>query len=414
MSAHGYGLEKRGNRWRVEIALGKNPVTGEYERYRETLPPGTSKSDAREMAVVIRDRIKRGYDGRGGNLSLQEYMAEYLDSPSLRELSDKTHYEYRSKMEAYVYPHLGSVYLSQLTIPTLQLFYDELARTGKVGQKRKDGKPSKSAGRPLSSKSIHHIHSILNKALKRAVIDGKIPSNPAEAVELPSKKTSKPRDTLNNKYVGLLEDLISTIDGRALATALSIGLHTGARKGEIAGLQWRDIDFDGAGGIGVLKIHRTLKEKRGGPNVYGETKTRGSMRTITMTTALREHLLRYQEQQEEWLTSLGSKLKDETPLLLNGRGEIMQLSDLGDRLRRFFKKYEFPQGTSLHVLRHTHVSYLLASGVPISTVSKRLGHSSITLTVDTYGHMVQGADEAAALVFEQALQTAREREKNSS
>lgn len=390
MSARGYSLEKRGkNTWRVTVGLGYRNPDGTPARHRETFSAST-KTEAHRKAEMIRDRIKAGYLADITKVTVSEVLEDYLGNVAKVVVRHSTHRGYEGVVKNYVNPRIGNVKLADVRVATIEKLYRELSESGNA------------QGEPLSAKTVRQVHAVLRKAFARAVSHGLIPSNPAQVTTLPKIET-KEIEILSKEDFARLTALIDKEENRQLAISLALGLHLGLRRGEVLGLQFGDIDFK----KNSLRINRALHRGREYKAVYGDPKTKKSKRTITLTDELREMLLEHREKVRATLIGWGGDLSSSTPVVMHGRGGVVSPNMLTNWAGEFFRKHNFPEGFNFHGLRHTNASYLIAAGVPAKVISERLGHSTIAITLDTYGHLLEGQDEAAAQAFNDLVRSAK-------
>jgi len=342
------------------------------------------------MAEKLRDRHLAGADLTEAKQPFHKYLESYLDNAE-GTIRINTLNAYRSLAKTHIYPKIGHIPLGSLTCRILDDFYKKLSISGNT-----------KTGKGLSARTVRHIHIVIHKSLSRAVAHGILTHNPATHTTRPPVGQSS-RTTLDNENLRKLSSLIGTIDDKVLAAALALGLYTGMRRGEVLGLTWEDVDFEGLSGAGLIVINKTLHEDRKGGVHYGEPKTKGSRRTITMTESLKDFLRDYKEWHKPTIESIGLEWTEKTPVITSYYGKAMRPDVLTNRVVKFRAKHDMPNGFSFHSLRHTHASYALSGGIPIQALSARLGHSSIVQTVDTYGHLVEGVDEATTKVFEDTL-----------
>jgi len=282
-----------------------------------------------------------------------------------------------------VYPRIGDLYLADLRIAVMEEFYRDLALRG-----------NRTSG-PLSSGTVRQVHAVLRRAFARAVAHELISQNPAQVTTLP-KVNYRQIDMLSSEDIGRLHKLVQEEkEDRPLAIAIAISLHTGMRRGEVLGLQWGDIDLC----KGKIRIARSLHSSQESRPIYGEPKTKKSRRTLAMTDGLKEILIAHKSHVDAELQKSKMRLEPSTPVVLRKGGGVMHPNALTNTSKHFFKMHHLPDSFSFHGLRHVHASYLIAAGVPVKVISERLGHSSISITLDTYGHILEGQDDAAAEAF---------------
>ena len=196
-------------------------------------------------------------------------------------------------------------------------------------------------------------------------------------------------------------------------TALLLLIYSGMRRGELMGLEWKDIDFVN----GTMDIRRTSQYVHGMGIITKDTKNATSQRVIRLPEKAIDLLYEYKQwwedqrellqgywQEQIQITYVDGKTEQvkNDRLFIQEDGSPMNPDSLTDWTDKFVKRHGLPK-FSPHSLRHTNASLLIANGVNISTVSKRLGHSNISTTAKIYTHAIQSADEKAAVVLEGQL-----------
>lgn len=221
---------------------------------------------------------------------------------------------------------------------------------------------------------------IASQILDRAVILRKIPANPArikDAVSLPALDPSEMRFL----SVDELGDLADAVDPRYRALVLS-GAYTGLRWGELAGLRAKYLDLN----AGTVTVAESLYEV-GGKLGWKSPKTSASRRTITLPPYLIEELRVY----------LGDHpVVGDGLVFPDSRGGPLRRSNFARRTFKPAVRASVGEPCRVHDLRHTHAAWLIANGEHPKTIQSRLGHASIKATLDRYGHLMPGLDEAAA------------------
>ena len=245
----------------------------------------------------------------------------------------------------------------------------------------------------LSGKTLLHYHQFLSAMLETAVQWQYIPANPCARVK-PPKAPQTETAYLDEAQAA---QLISALDGEPpqYRTAILLLLNTGLRRGELCGLEWADVDFT----RGTLSIQRNSLYLPG-KGLYTDTpKTKSSARTIRLPSPCIPLLEQHRAWQEEYRISLGDQWIESGRLFTSADGSPIHPDTLTSWFSGFVKRHNLPKVT-LHGLRHTNASLLIAAGTNIRTVSSRLGHSQTSTTANIYAHAIQSADAAAAEALE--------------
>jgi|SRR5262245_1961850 integrase len=277
----------------------------------------------------------------------------------------------------HVRQHLGNRPLQKLRPADLAAFYATLAREG------------------LAPRSVKLIHAVLHRGLGRAQAWTVIRDNPAEIAKPPKAPDRETPMLQPAQAAALLERL----RGQPLYLIASLALGTGMRRNEMLGLRWQDVDL----GAGRLTIEQSLEQTATHGIRTKGPKTKHGKRTISLpahvVAELRQH---WREQQEQRLAVGLGKAPEATPVLAAPDGGHLSPNAITKAWPVAMAAIGMPAVT-LHSLRHTHASMLIASGVDILTISRRLGHSSPTITLGVYGHLIAGGDDRAAQVMEAAF-----------
>jgi integrase len=186
--------------------------------------------------------------------------------------------------------------------------------------------------------------------------------------------------------------------GHWLFPVAALALGTGMRRGEILALQWGDVDLDGA----TLRVDRSLEETKAGLRAKAP-KTKHGRRTISLPASTVDALRQHRRQQLELRLALGmGRESADTLVFSTPEGAALSPDNLSRDWRRTVRSKKLPT-VMFHALRHSHASALIASGLDVLTISRRLGHGSPTVTLTVYGHLFDNTDAKAAAAMEAAL-----------
>ncbi|NLV48044.1 MAG: site-specific integrase [Clostridiaceae bacterium] len=249
----------------------------------------------------------------------------------------------------------------------------------------------------LSAQTITHHLRCVSTVLSTAVEWQVIVSNPCDRVKAPRQNKKKINYLEIDEVQGLLDEAMKLEDIR-VQTAVLIFLFTGIRKGELAGLEWSDIDFEKQ----IMSIERNMQYIRGLGLVTNSTKTDSGFRMISISASLIEQLKRYNTWQKEERLRAGSQWVDRNRLFTRWNGDYIAPSTV----YHWVKSFLIQQGhddITVHGLRHTNISVLLSQGVDLITASRRAGHSRPSTTANIYAHALRKPDEMAADMLEGLL-----------
>lgn len=274
---------------------------------------------------------------------------------------------------------LQAVHLAEL--------YAKLLREG-----RKGGNPQVNPG--LSPRTVGHVHRVIHKALTVAVEWGVTQRNVAEIAKPPKVQGAELEILPEDKAKALMQAL----KGRALYPLALLGLATGMRRGELLALRWCDVDLDG----GKLRVEQSIEQTKGGLR-FKAPKTNHGRRSIKLPASVVSELRAHRKHQQEGRLRLGlGKASDDALVFAKWDGTPRSPNGTTREWARLMAELKFA-AIGLHALRHTHASQLIASGMDVLAVSRRLGHGSPTITLGVYGHLYGNSDDRAAQVIEAAF-----------
>lgn len=297
------------------------------------------------------------------NTSLGDYLDAWIETFGAPTVRERTLRSYRLNVKR-IKQSLGLVQLRALTPSAIQTFYAALLARG------------------LAPRSVWQVHMLLHRALKQAAFSGVISRNPVDGVARPRASHDEVRTLTHDE----LKQLFNATTQHRLHALWVLLATTGIRLGEALGLKWADVDLDS----NRISIRHSLQYLRGTGFVLGEPKTPKSRRMVFLAPgtgmALKEHRAR-QLAEREAARNLWQPVFDLVFTSVTGKplqdGHVSwcfhhALEDAGLRRMR------------IHDLRHTAASLLLEQGVHPKVVQELLGHSTITVTLDTYSHVVPG------------------------
>ena len=353
-------------------------LTETEERRRETKAGFATQKECEAAMNKLLVKVEEQVYAPPTKASVREYLTkEWL--PAVKSTVRATTYRsYEQHVICHIAPHIGSVKLAKLTGSQVNHLYAKLAETGK-----KDGKTG------LSALTIHHVHTCLHKACKDAVRWGRLPKNPVAAAAPPSTRgaAKKEMKTWSGKQLGSF--LGSTKDDR-LAPLWRVLAMTGVRRGEVCGLRWDDVDLEKA----RLSVRRALIPHEDGV-IISEPKTAKGRRQIALDAVTVEAFKTQAAQQLADRDNAEVAWHETGYVFTRDDGEPLHPQSVSRAFERALSAAKLPR-IRLHDLRHTHASLALAAGINPKVVSERLGHATVSITLDTYSHAIPALQEEAA------------------
>lgn len=314
--------------------------------------------------------------------TIEAVLAEHIDG--LPSVTARSRADYRNQAKKHITPYLGSVTIEDLTAAKIKDWLQRLAATDS------------------SDKSLANWHGLLSSAVNTAVQAGYRTDNPCRGIRLPRRTEHSAVEMTvltQAEWATLDRELGRTLGGRyQLFFRTLIG--TGMRWGEATALRVSDISLDIV--PASIRISRATRRDENNASYVGPTKTKRSRRQISLPAALAAQLHEHVQ----------GKRGDE--LVFTGlTGQVLHHSNIRRRVWAAAVAAAMDprhgaaavaQPPRIHDLRHTHATWLLAAGLDLLTVQRRLGHESITTTADRYGHSLPGQQKAAADAIDAALQ----------
>ena len=248
----------------------------------------------------------------------------------------------------------------------------------------------------ITNKTIKHHHRLVSTILSQAVYWQVIPSNPANRVK-PPRVTRTEAKYLDEKQA---VELLQLLEGESMMhrTMIKLFIYSGLRRGELCGLEWKDIDFENQ----LISVSRSSQYVPGKGIFTKETKTESSVRTIKLPAQAFELLKEYRVWQLEQRFMMGDRWEDCDRIFTKWDGTPLHPDSVTQYFNNFISRTDLPK-ISIHSLRHTNITLQIAAGVPLRTVSYRAGHAQTSTTANIYSHAIKTADEMAADVLDDIL-----------
>ena len=372
--------------WTIWVDLGRDPETGKRKQQTSTVR-GSKKDAERELRVVL-TRIEGGAYVKPAKMTVGEYLEQWLQDYCKTNLAPHTAQSYEFFVRRHIKPALGQIPLTQLKPEHLQHLYADKLSTG-----RRDGNGG------LGNRSVRYIHITLHKALKSAVKLGMIARNPADAVDVPKVKRHEMQVMSETDIHIFLEYAKSTPYYALFYTAL----FTGMRRSELLALRWSDVDLL----LCQASVNRTLHQLHNGDIIFQQPKTDKGRRLIALSPSTAVVLREHREAQEKVSQALGMTISEDDLVFCRYDGKPLLPDSITQAWRKLARQCGL-KGIRLHDARHTHASLMLKQGVHPKIVQERLGHASISITLDTYSHVAPGLQQSAATRFDDIIIPAKE------
>ncbi|MGJ6968392.1 tyrosine-type recombinase/integrase [Streptosporangium sp. G11] len=371
-------IYKDGDRWRGAISIGYGP---NGERLRKKVS-GKTRPEVVEKVRKIREGIAKGLPVPDDKITVGAFLDRWL-STLPGHIADSTLDDYEDTVRLHLKPGLGRHKLTALTVAHVDALWQA---------KRAKYKPN----------SVRIMRAVLRKALGQAEREGLVARNVAALSMPPRLNTDEGRTLTIDQSHKLLDEVAEHRMGALVLLALVFGL----RRGEALGLMWSGFDPE-AKTLRVAHAVKRIKNRTPGAErktklVITELKTRKSRRTLCLTPELVDALKRHRATHNAERLQAGEEWTEHGlifPSMLGNPSDPDTFSHLFSKLARKAGLGHWHP----HELRHSGASLMLAQGTPLHVVSDVLGHASIAITKDVYGHLMEGDKRAASAAISGAL-----------
>jgi integrase len=367
-------LEQRGKDvWRAKIYLGRDE-NGTKRYLTRTIHASKRKAED----VLSQMLVEAGLGSHVVTDGTLRDLASRWWTMAEPNLSPTTTREYRRLVWKVIVPRLGDRKVRALRASDIDVMYGELSRK-------------------LSAQSVHHVHAVLRRVLNQGVKWGWLPNNPALNASPPKVK----RKPITPPRPEQVTRLLAEADRRNpdLGCFLRLAVVTGARRGELCALRWTDVDFAGPS----ITISRAIVGSRSDSLIEKDTKTHAGRR-ISLDDGTAASLKKQRARVADRAAAVGGNLGDDGFIFSHDAlGSVPWRPDGATAAFGRLRDKVGPKSVRLHDLRHFAATQLLAAGVPVRTVSGRLGHANPATTLNVYAAWLQESDQVAATVLSDIL-----------
>jgi len=369
----GHIRERSPGRWAIVLDH-DDPMTGQRKRRWHSFR-GT-KREAQVRCAELVAKLQSGIAVDPNKITVVEFLDRFDRDWAALHVSARSRDRYRFALD-HVRRHLGNRMLQKIHPADIAALYASLTLEG------------------LAPRTTRMVHTALHRALGQAKVWNLISNNAAELAR-PPKAPDRETSMLQPDQAAVL---LERLRGKPLYLLASLALGTGMRRNEMLGLRWQDVNLD----AGRLTIEQALEQTATHGIRTKAPKTRHGRRTISLPAHLVAELRQHWREQQEQRLGMGlGKAPEASPVFATVDGGHLSPNAITKAWPVAMTAIGMPAIT-LHSLRHTHASMLIASGLDILTISRRLGHSSPTITLSVYGHLIHGTDDRAAQVIDAAF-----------
>ena len=380
--------QRKSGTYEIKVSCGYDVNGKQVLQFKHWKPPeGLTKrqieKELQRQAVLFEEECKKGKIT--ASIKFQTFAEQWFEEYAKINLRP-TSYERMRQTTQRVYPALGHMKLDKITARHIQAFISDLYVNGK----------NQRNGKPLSRKTVVHHLNFISDIFAYAIKMDMLSDNPCRRVTVP-KGESKEKEIYT---IDEVKQIFQKLDSEPLKWKLYImlAIYSGFRRGEMLGLEWKDVDFE----HNIISVRRT-SNYTGKKGTYTDTtKTRKSQRTLKFPQEIMDMLKEYKDEQDMQALKCGDKWVETDRLYTKWNGLPMQNGTPYFWLGEFCEKHDLPF-YGLHSFRHLFASLLVNQGVDIVTVSGALGHSTVSTTSNIYCHMLEEAQAKVSEAVSSAL-----------
>jgi integrase len=361
-------LQRRGkNSWRFKFDAGRDANGKRITKY-QTINSLTKAQAQAQAATLMAAAITGQFVDPSGE-TVGNFIERWLRDWALQNLSGKSFERYASLLRKHVVPHVGNLPIQQLRAVDLQQLY------AKMGDH--------------ADRTRLYLHRVLSRMLKHAMQWGVVHQNVANKVDAPAVRANEIEVLTPAQVTAVL----TSLEGRVLYPIVATALGTGARRGELLALRWRDVDLE----RGIIRIERSLEQTQANGITVRPPKTTRSRRSITLPAMTVDVLKAHRKAVQEQRLAMGlGKITPDLTVFAKFDGGLRSPRAVTKEWMALAKRLGLK--VTFHSLRHTHCSTLISAGMDPVAISRRLGHSSPSITLNIYGHLFTPDDRAAEIM----------------
>lgn len=379
-------IRKRGNSYQIRVSCGYDTLGNQVTQSKTWTPekgmtPKQIEKELNRQAVLFEEACNNGYHSK--SVKFQEFAEEWFSQYAETKLKAQTVHFYHSRKKK-VYEAIGHLRMDKITTRTIQTFIVDLTR-----EKRYDSKGKELP--PYAPKTVRCYISFISSVFEYAVKMQVLSNNPCKNVVLPSQKAKEHEIYSLDEVQQMLELFENESEANYKYTIFfTLAVFTGLRRGELLGLEWKDIDWENEL-LSVVRTSSYTKEK----GIYTDTpKTKSSVRSMKLPTEVMQKLKEFKNWQNGYKAKLGTKWIECDRLFTKKDGSPMGTRQPYEYFERFCKRTGM-RFVNIHSFRHFNASVLISNGVDVKTVQGCLGHSSAATTLNIYAHSFQEAQTKA-------------------
>lgn len=335
--------------WAAQITLPEGKRRVKYSK---------KQGELKEWLLTQRDELRRGVLGKDDNITVSDLIERYVDTVSRHTLRPRTQEINESLFRVHIKPALGNIKLKDLRPYHFQSFYSQKINSG------------------LSKRTVQMLHTYLRTVLKQAVKWDWVSRNVTDLVKAPRPVKKAPVFFTKKQ----LNTFLESVKGHKWYLIYVLLIYGGFREGEVLGIHYEDCDMVNR----VINVRHAVITLKGGVSI-SEPKTETSKRAVTLPKVAYDELKKHLDQLD----------KKEGLIFTTGTGSPIYPRNFIRHFKSVLKEAGLPD-IRVHDLRHSHASLLLASGVNPKLVQERLGHASVTLTLNLYSHTIPSMGQQVA------------------
>lgn len=366
--------DTRSGKWKGKFEIG-------YDAKGNRKFKSCTGNSEREVRLLLKDLMEKhhaGIDVSSKSIKVGEYFDKWFYDNVIYDLRESTRQSYEMIIRRHIKPHIGDIVFANLNSDDIKEFYRFLYDNGKL-----NGKGG------LSPKTVENIHLVISSCINYALKRGELIRNPLLTVKL-RREGKKEIEVFTRDEQ---EKIIAECPNHYYGMAIKFDFYTGLRAGELLGLTWDCVDFY----KNTVRINKQVQRNKNFSRnaqtktilgfVYN-TKTETSNRVIKVMQPLMNDLAEYKLRQDTIKRKLGQDYYTKLNLVFPRQdGYFTDTGTFLDAFSRIQNKLEIKH-RNVHAMRHTFATRALESGMKPIVVSRLLGHASIQITMDIYGHVI--------------------------